>query len=156
MLRGAPAPPDVPAAVLVSDEPYDLTAMAVDGRLPNGAPADFGATVFDAHLAGQLELAAQFGVTPLLRTQAGHYIQTEQPDLTVEVVKTVVAQSRPGDRPIRASGRSALTPPHADRVMHTSQSEQCDALDKRGHRTVTFRRSSPRGPALIPFRDPEA
>jgi len=97
MLRGAPAPPDVPAAILVSDEPYDLTAMAVDGRLPNGAPADFGATVFDAHLAGQLELAAQFGVTPLLRTQAGHYIQTEQPDLTVEVVKTVVAQSRPGD-----------------------------------------------------------
>jgi pimeloyl-ACP methyl ester carboxylesterase len=62
--------------------------------LPPGVPADFGPVAFRAHVAGQVMLAERLNAKLILETRAGHYIQTEQPQLVINSVRYVVDRVR--------------------------------------------------------------
>lgn len=93
-LRDAGDPLPMPAAILTSDQPYDLEPIAAAGELPLGIPADFGQVIFAAHLAGQNALAERLHAKIVLDTNAGHYVQTEQPALTISTIDQVVDAAR--------------------------------------------------------------
>jgi L-alanine-DL-glutamate epimerase-like enolase superfamily enzyme len=84
----------VPAVVLTSDQPYDLRPVAAQGSLPPGVPADFGPVVFAAHVAAQRALAERLNAKLIMDTHAGHYIQTEQPQLVINSTRYVVDRVR--------------------------------------------------------------
>ena len=89
-LRDAGAPHPMPAAILTSDQPYNLEPIATAGELPPDIPLDFGQVIFAAHLAGQNALAEQLHAKIVMDTNAGHYVQTEQPALTITTIDQVV------------------------------------------------------------------
>ena len=89
-MDAAPPLPAIPSVVLASDQPFDLQAMAAAGTLPAGIPVSFGPIIFAAHLAGQKQLAAELHATLILDTNAGHYVQTEQPALVINSVRRVL------------------------------------------------------------------
>ncbi|MFE4499649.1 alpha/beta fold hydrolase [Rhodococcus sp. NPDC056743] len=93
-LRDAGDPPPMPVGILVSDQPYDLEPLAAAGDLPPGVPVEFGSAIYSAHLAAQHELAERLHARLVLDTNASHYVQTEQPALTTDVINEVVDAAR--------------------------------------------------------------
>jgi pimeloyl-ACP methyl ester carboxylesterase len=89
-LRDAPLFRPIPIIVLTSDKPYDFKDLAAKGALPSDAPENFAPIVFQAHLNGQKYLTDQLNAKQITNTQAGHYIQTEQPKLVIDMVREVV------------------------------------------------------------------
>ena len=73
--------PDLPTAVLSSDQPWDL------GVTP-------GASTWPAWLAAQDELARAWRATHLSVTHSGHGIQVEQPALVATAIRGVLAEAR--------------------------------------------------------------
>lgn len=84
----------MPAVVLTSDQPYDFKKLIANGILPTDAPLNFGKVVFQAHLDGQKQLAEILHAQQINETHAGHYIQTEQPKLVIDAIRSVVEQAR--------------------------------------------------------------
>lgn len=73
----------VPTVVLTSDKPWDLQV------------GDGGST-WSAWLDAQNRLAAQLDATHISKTDSGHAIALEQPQLVVEAIRRVVDASRTG------------------------------------------------------------
>jgi pimeloyl-ACP methyl ester carboxylesterase len=93
-MRSSPPLRPMPAIVLTSDQPYDFKALVAKGILPPGTPLDFGAIVFQAHLDGQAQLAHLLHARQITDTHAGHYINTEQPQLVIDAIREVVDKAR--------------------------------------------------------------
>lgn len=93
-LRRAPALRPMPATVLTTDRPFDFKALMDRGILPSDTPLDFGPTVFQAHLKGQEHLTQLLKAKHITQTHAGHYIQTEQPQMVIDAIKEVVDKIR--------------------------------------------------------------
>lgn len=93
-LRKAPLPKKMPVVVLASDQTYDMKGLIEQGVLPADSPVEFGALVFKIHLKAQQKLAEIYGAKLVTNTHAGHYIQTEQPELVVEAIHEVVENVR--------------------------------------------------------------
>ncbi|MCX5307472.1 alpha/beta hydrolase [Streptomyces sp. NBC_00160] len=82
-LRGAPAPPrGLPAVVLTSDHPWDLSVG--------------GGSTWPAWLAAQRRLADDLRARHVTSTDSGHGIAVEQPRLVVRAILDVVGQTRAG------------------------------------------------------------
>ena len=80
----------IPTIVLTSDQPYNFQALIEQGILPPDTPLDFAPIVFNAHLKGRACLARLFHARHLTNTNAGHYIQMEQPGIVIEAIREVV------------------------------------------------------------------
>lgn len=89
-MRHAPSIRRVPAIVLTSDQPYDFKALIASGIIPSDAPLDLGTVIYQAHVAGQKRLANLLNAKHVTKTHAGHYIQTEQPQLVINSILEVV------------------------------------------------------------------
>lgn len=94
LLKLAPPIPPMPAIVLSSDKPYDFKSLIEQGILPENTPPELGAIVFKAHLEGQKQLAEVLKAKQINDTHAGHYIQTEKPQLVIEAIRSVLDQVR--------------------------------------------------------------
>ncbi|MER6255757.1 alpha/beta hydrolase [Streptomyces sp. NPDC001584] len=82
-LRGAPAlPRGLPAVVLTSDHPWDLSVG--------------GGSTWPAWLAAQRRLAEDLRARHVTDTDSGHGIAVEQPQLVVRAIRDVVEQARAG------------------------------------------------------------
>lgn len=95
-LRSASALRPIPAIVLTSDQTFDFQALIAKGVLPADTPINFGPIVFQAHLTGQERLARLLNARQITNTHAGHYIQTEQPQLVIDSIREVVDKVRVG------------------------------------------------------------
>jgi hypothetical protein len=85
----------MPVVDLVADEGYyNLKPWAAKGLLPPGIPLNFGSAIFKASVAGHGELAERLHAKLILNTNAGHYIQTEQPQLVINSIRYVVDRVR--------------------------------------------------------------
>lgn len=93
-LRASPALRPMPAIVLTSDQPYDFEDLTAKGILPPDTPPDLGPIIFEAHLAGQEHLAQLLHAEQITDTHAGHYINTEQPELVTDAIREVVDKVR--------------------------------------------------------------
>jgi pimeloyl-ACP methyl ester carboxylesterase len=61
---------------------------------------EFADALWTAQLAAQDELAAKFsGATHITKTNSGHYIHVEQPQLVVDAITQVVDAARGTPRP---------------------------------------------------------
>lgn len=80
----------IPVIVLTSDEPYNFKSLIAQGILPADAPVDFGTVVFNAHLKAQERLTQILSAKQITHTHAGHYIQTEQPQLVIDAIKEFI------------------------------------------------------------------
>ncbi|MFF2791586.1 hypothetical protein ACFVT6_33370 [Streptomyces sp. NPDC058049] len=82
-LREAPAlPRGLPAVVLTSDHPWDLSVG--------------GGSTWPAWLAAQRRLAEELRARHVTDTDSGHGIAVEQPRLVVRAIRDVVGQARAG------------------------------------------------------------
>ncbi|MFJ6484700.1 MULTISPECIES: alpha/beta fold hydrolase [unclassified Streptomyces] len=82
-LRGAPAlPRGLPAVVLTSDHPWDLSVG--------------GGSTWPAWLAAQRRLAEDLRARHVTDTDSGHGIAVEQPRLVARAIRDVVEQARAG------------------------------------------------------------
>jgi pimeloyl-ACP methyl ester carboxylesterase len=95
-LRNSSILPSIPTIVLTSDKPYDFKSLIASGVLPSDAPIDFGTVVFQAHLTGQEHLTHMLHAEQVTNTHAGHYIQTEQPQLVIDSIREIVDMVRKG------------------------------------------------------------
>ncbi len=93
-VRTATALRPMPAIVLTSDQPYDFKNLIAEGILPSDTPIDFGPIVFQAHLIGQERLTRLLNAKQIKNTHAGHYIQTEQPQLVIDSIEEVIDMVR--------------------------------------------------------------
>ncbi len=95
-LRATSVLRQVPVIVLTSDQSYDFKSLIDKGVLPSDAPINFGPIVFQAHLMGQERLTCLLKAKHIIHTRAGHYIQTEQPQLVIDSIREVVDKVRAG------------------------------------------------------------
>jgi len=93
-MRAAPAIRPMPVIVLTSDQPYDFKELIAKGILPADTPLDFAPLVFQAHLKAQERLAQKLQAKHITETHAGHYVQTEQPQLVIDAIREVVERVR--------------------------------------------------------------
>ena len=80
VMRAAPVVPPVPVVVITSDKPFDFGAG--------------GAETWPAWGAAQARLAEQLDAEHITRTDSGHLIPIEQPQLVVDAVRGVVDDVR--------------------------------------------------------------
>ncbi len=93
-LRAAPAPREIPVSILVADTPFDIKALIDQGLIPKDTPIDFGDLIFKTHLSSQRRLAKLLHAKIMTETHAGHNIHTEQPQIVVEAIRSIVEQVR--------------------------------------------------------------
>lgn len=93
-LRQAPIPKAMPVIVLTSDQTYDMKALIEQGVIPDDSPVEFGDIIFKNHLKAQRKLAGIYNAKLITNTNAGHYIQVEQPELVVSSIREVVDRVR--------------------------------------------------------------
>jgi len=89
----------IPVVVLTADQSIALIVreMLEAGLLPSDTPANFGDALWQAQLAAQDALARAFSnVEHITNTNAGHYIQIENPQLVIDSIRKVVEQVRTG------------------------------------------------------------
>jgi hypothetical protein len=89
----------IPVVVLSADRSIALIVreMFQAGLLPSDLPANFGDALWQAQLAAQDALARGFSnVEHITNTNAGHYIQTENPQLVIDSIREVVDKVRTG------------------------------------------------------------
>jgi pimeloyl-ACP methyl ester carboxylesterase len=86
-VRGAPAFPRVPIAVLSKTEPFPL---------PEGTPPDIGPALERAWPQGQQALVGLSPLTPhFLVTGSDHYVQIHDPDLVSATAELLLTRARP-------------------------------------------------------------
>lgn len=85
----------IPTIVLTSDQPYDFKSLMAQGVLPPDAPINFGPIVFQTHLEGQQDLSKLLKAKHITDTNAGHYIQLEQPQLVIDAIREVFRHQIP-------------------------------------------------------------
>jgi pimeloyl-ACP methyl ester carboxylesterase len=94
-LRAAPPIRAIPVIVLSADKPFDFEAMKAQGVLPSDTPSDFGDAQGRAQARSQGFLAS---IVPdakhVTKTNSGHYIQIEQPQLVIDSILEVVDRVR--------------------------------------------------------------
>ena len=98
-LRAASPLRPMPLAVLSADASIGqlVEELAAHHQLPPGVPADFGYVTETAQRASQARLAALVpGARHVTRTNSGHNIHREQPQLVVSAIRDVVAAAREG------------------------------------------------------------
>ena len=99
-LRAITATPPVPTVVLSADRKVISSADIATGQLPPFVTQEFADALWAAQLAAQDELAGKFpGSTHVTRTNAGHYIHIEQPQVVVDAIRQVVDAARVTPRP---------------------------------------------------------
>jgi pimeloyl-ACP methyl ester carboxylesterase len=99
-LRAITATPPVPTVVLSADRKVIAAADIATGQLPPFVTQEFADALWAAQLAAQDELAGKFpGSTHVTRTNAGHYIHIEQPQVVVDAIRQVVDAARVTPRP---------------------------------------------------------
>ena len=92
--------PRVPTVVLSADRKVISAADIASGQLPAFVTQEFADALWSAQQAAQDDLAASLpGATHVTRTDSGHYIHVEQPQVVVEAITQVVAQARGTPRP---------------------------------------------------------
>ncbi len=92
--------PRVPTVVLSADRKVISAADIASGQLPAFVTQDFADALWSAQLAAQDDLAASLpGATHVTRTDSGHYIHVEQPQVVVDAITQVVADARGTPRP---------------------------------------------------------
>lgn len=92
-MRAASTLQPMPLVVLSADVPYGPTfpEMVAAGILPAGIPEDFGYVVDEAQRESQVGLARLVpGAEHITKTNSGHDIHQEQPQLVVEAIRRVV------------------------------------------------------------------
>ncbi len=99
-LRAITSTPRVPTVVLSADRKVISSADIATGQLPPFVTQEFADALWAAQLAAQDELAGKFpGSTHVTRTNAGHYIHIEQPQVVVDAIRQVVDAARGTPRP---------------------------------------------------------
>ncbi len=103
-LRGAPRLSPLPLIVLSADRPWgpQVAKMIAAGTLAADTPPDFGYVTDAAQAKAQNALAALVpGAEHITKTNSGHEIHKEQPQLVAEAIKEVVEAVRgtADDRP---------------------------------------------------------
>lgn len=99
LLRAAPPPPEVPTVILTADQ-WPFTAEMIDsgqasGALPEFVTKEFTDALWAAQLEAQARLAAMFPwAEHVTRTDAGHYIHLDNPQLVIDSIRDVVDQVR--------------------------------------------------------------
>jgi pimeloyl-ACP methyl ester carboxylesterase len=89
----------IPVVVLTADQSIALIIgeLFQAGLLPSDMPASFGDALWQAQLAAQDALPRAFSnVQHITNTNAGHYIQTENPQLVIDSIREVVEKVRTG------------------------------------------------------------
>ena len=101
-MRESPAAPTVPTVVLTADRPQ-LTKEALakeqlaKEQLPAGVDQEFANDFWASQLAAQEKLAKRFpGAEHITDTNSSHYIQTENPRLVIDSIRSVVDAERDG------------------------------------------------------------
>ncbi len=90
----------MPTVVLSADRKVISSADIATGQLPAFVTQKFADALWAAQLAAQDQLAAKFpGSTHVTRTNAGHYIHIEQPQVVVDAIRQVVDAARATPRP---------------------------------------------------------
>jgi pimeloyl-ACP methyl ester carboxylesterase len=98
-LRAAPSLRPIPLVVLSADALLgpSFPALIASGAVPADVPADFGAVVDAAQARAQARLAELVpDAIHITDTHSGHDIQLVQPQLVVDAVRDVIAESRNG------------------------------------------------------------
>jgi pimeloyl-ACP methyl ester carboxylesterase len=94
-LRAAPRAPKIPTVVLSADQFAITPAAIASGQLPPFVDQAFADALWRSQLAAQAKLAAKFpGARHVTTTNAGHYIQNDQPRLVVDSIRDVVRRVR--------------------------------------------------------------
>jgi pimeloyl-ACP methyl ester carboxylesterase len=100
-LRAAPALHSMPIVVLSADHPWgpQVKAMIAAGKLPADVPPDYGYVVDAAQKEAQERLAKLVpNEKHVTKTNSGHEIHKEQPQLVIDAVREVVEAVRSGRR----------------------------------------------------------
>jgi len=98
-MRAASALPSMPIVVLSADRPWgpEVQSMITAGKLPADVPPDFGYVVDAAQKKAQERLA---NLVPnekhITKTNSGHEIHKEQPQLVINAIREVVDAVRRG------------------------------------------------------------
>ena len=98
-MRAASALPSMPIVVLSADRPWgpEVQSMITAGKLPGDVPPDFGYVVDAAQKKAQERLA---NLVPnekhITKTNSGHEIHKEQPQLVINAIREVVDAVRRG------------------------------------------------------------
>ena len=96
-MRAAPPLRSIPLIVLSADRPWgpQVPKMIAEGTLPKDVPPDSGYVTDAAQKQAQARLAALVpNAKHVTRTNSGHEIHKEQPQLVVEAIREVVAAVR--------------------------------------------------------------
>ena len=93
-LRAITTMPAVPTVVLSADRKVISAADIASGQLPPFVDQVFADALWSAQLAAQDQLAAKFpGATHITKTNAGHYIHVENPQIVVDAIRQVFNQA---------------------------------------------------------------
>ena len=104
-LLAAPPMRPMPLVVLSADHPWGplVPGLIADGSLPPDTPPDVGYVTDRAQKVAQAELAASVpGARHVTKTDSGHEIHKDQPQLVIDSIRDVVDAVR--------AGRTELTP----------------------------------------------
>jgi pimeloyl-ACP methyl ester carboxylesterase len=100
-MRGAPPLRSVPLVVLSADRPWgpQVPLMIVAGKLPADIPPDFGYVTDAAQRKAQEQLAKLVpNAKHVTKTNSGHEIHKEQPQLIIDAIREVVEAVRGATR----------------------------------------------------------
>lgn len=112
----------MPLIVLSADRPWGplIPGLIADGRLPPDIPPDFGYVTDRAQKEAQAKLAALVpGARHVTRTDSGHDIHKERPELVIDSIRGVVDTVRNGkaNRRQRAFSSKAGTGSHEENAI---------------------------------------
>jgi pimeloyl-ACP methyl ester carboxylesterase len=96
-VRAAPPLQQMPLVVISADQPWGpiVERMHAAGELLPGVPADFGYVLDGAAAQSQAALAALLpGSRHITKTDSGHNVHQEQPQLVVDAIMSVVDELR--------------------------------------------------------------
>jgi hypothetical protein len=89
----------MPLVVLSADKPWGplVPGFVADGNLPPDTPPGIGYVTDHAQKEAQAKLAALVpGSKHVIKTDSGHEIQKDQPDLVIDSIRDVVDAVREG------------------------------------------------------------
>ena len=100
-VRAAPRLRLLPLIVLSADRPWgpQIPSMIAEGKLPANVPTDFGYVTDAAQKEAQEKLAELVpNAKHITKTNSGHEIHKEQPQLVINAIREVVEAVRTGSR----------------------------------------------------------
>ena len=109
-IRAAPTLNPMPVVVLSADHPWgpQVPPMIAAGKLPADTPPEFGYVTDAAQKKAQERLAKLVpNEKHITKTNSGHEIHKEQPQLVISAIREVVEAVRSGKRQLARSGSTA-------------------------------------------------